>query len=59
MVTVGDPAKMFELVQEAFDPVAQVVGDGVVGNVDLARAERGDDGLGAGLPMSSRKALLS
>jgi hypothetical protein len=50
IVPGGDAAKMFEFIEEALDPVAQFAGDGVMGNVDLGRAERGDDGLA--LPIS-------
>jgi hypothetical protein len=36
VVACGDAPEVFELVEEAFDAVAQLVGDRVMGNLDFA-----------------------
>jgi len=48
VVAGGDVAEMFELVEEAFDTVAQAVSQRVVRDDELARAQGGDDGVGSG-----------
>jgi hypothetical protein len=49
VVSGGDAAELFELVEEALDDVALLVGVYIVGTLDLAVSFRRDDGLGAGL----------
>lgn len=49
VVAGGDASEVFELVEEAFDPVAQSVGDGVMRDDDLAGA---GDGMTAVAPVS-------
>jgi hypothetical protein len=61
VIAGGDVSEVFKLVEEAFDPVAQLVGDGVMRDENLAGAER-SEGMMAAAPecaISSRKALLS
>src|SRR5258708_35794416 len=48
VVSCSDAAEMLELVEEALDAVAQLVGDGIVRDEYLARPSGGDDGLCAG-----------
>ena len=61
VVACGDVAKMLELVEEALDPIAQRVGDGVMRNDEFTRRFGWDDGLGAsfGNEIAQRIALLS
>ena len=49
VVSGGDTAELFELVEEALDDVALLVEVDVVGTLDLAVSFRRDDGLRAGL----------
>ena len=48
VVACGDVAKMLEFIEEALDPIAQPVGDGVMWNDDFARRFGRDDGFSAG-----------
>jgi hypothetical protein len=59
IVTGCDMAKMLELVEEALDTVAQLVGDSVMRDEDLAEAEGWDDAAAPVSAMSLRKAFLS
>jgi hypothetical protein len=59
VVACGDVAKMLELVEEALDPIAQRVGDGIMRNEEFTRGFGRDDGLGTGFSKRSRNALLS
>jgi len=47
VVSCCDVPVVLKLVEEAFDAIAQPVGDGIMRDEDLSRTEGGDDGGGA------------
>ena len=61
VVACGDVAKMLEFVEEALDPIAQRVGDGIMRNDEITRRFGGDDRLGAGFgdEVAQRIAIVS
>jgi len=59
VVACGDVAKMLEFVEEALDPIAQRVGDGIMRNDEITRRFGGDDRLGFGDEVAQRFAIVS
>ena len=59
VVSGCDSPEVFEFVEEAFDPVTQLIGDGIVRDEDLADTLEGITVCAPAIAMIARNALLS